>query len=91
MTVRTLMIDMDGVVIRHPEGLRWDHSIKADLGVDPAKFQSAFFAAHWPGVMAGRAGLHERLALALPEFAGHLPHAEVRAQRASTHAGPGLP
>ena len=72
MTVRTLMIDVDGVVIRYPDGLRWDHAIETDLGVDPAKFQSAFFAVHWPDVMAGRAGLHERLALALPGFAPHL-------------------
>jgi putative hydrolase of the HAD superfamily len=72
MTVRTLMIDVDGVVIRHPEGLRWDHTIEADLGVDPARLQSAFFAVHWPDVIAGRAGLHERLALALPDFAPHL-------------------
>jgi len=72
MSVRTLMIDVDGVVIRHPQGLRWDHTIEADLGVDPARLQSAFFAVHWRDVMAGRAGLHERLALALPDFAPHL-------------------
>lgn len=72
MTVRTLMIDVDGVVIRHPEGLRWDHDIEADLGIDPAKLQSAFFAVHWPEVIIGQAGLHERLALALADFAPHL-------------------
>lgn len=72
MTVKTLMIDVDGVVIRHPQGLRWDHTIASDLGVDPEKLQSGFFAVHWPDVMAGRAGLHERLALALPDFAPHL-------------------
>ena len=72
VSVRTLMIDVDGVVIRHPQGLRWDHTIESDLGVDPARFQSAFFAVHWPDVMAGRAGLYERLALALPDFAPHL-------------------
>ena len=72
MTVRTLMIDVDGVVIRHPQGLRWDHTIEADLGVNPARFQSAFFAVHWPDVIIGRAGLHERLALAVPDFAPHL-------------------
>ncbi|OYW94202.1 MAG: hypothetical protein B7Z13_05320 [Caulobacterales bacterium 32-67-6] len=72
MTVRTLMIDVDGVVIRHPQGLRWDHTIEADLGVNPARFQSAFFAVHWPEVIIGRAGLHERLALAVPDFAPHL-------------------
>ncbi|MDP1643260.1 MAG: HAD family hydrolase [Phenylobacterium sp.] len=72
VTVRTLMIDVDGVVIRHPDGLRWDHAIEADLGVDPAEFQSAFFADHWTDVVNGRADLHERLAIALPDFAPHL-------------------
>lgn len=72
MTVRTLMIDVDGVVIRHPQGLRWDHTIQADLGVDPVKLQSAFFAVHWPDVVNGRADLHQRLALALPALAPHL-------------------
>lgn len=72
MPVRTLMIDVDGVVIRHPQGLRWDHTIQADLGLDPARFQSDFFAVHWQDVVNGRADLHERLALALPGFAPHL-------------------
>lgn len=79
MSVRTLMIDVDGVVIRHPEGLRWDHSIEADLGLDPARFQSDFFAVHWPDVVTGRAGLHERLALALPGFAPHLTPEQLTA------------
>ncbi len=72
MPVRTLMIDVDGVVIRHPQGPRWDDSIQADLGLDPARFQSDFFAVHWQDVVNGRADLHERLALALPGFAPHL-------------------
>ena len=72
MTVRTLMIDVDGVVIRHPQGLRWDHTIQADLGVDPVKLQRAFFAVHWPDVVNGRADLHARLALVLPDLAPHL-------------------
>ena len=79
MSVRTLMIDVDGVVIRHPQGLRWDHAIQADLGLDPARFQSAFFAVHWPEVIVGRAGLHERLALALPDFAPHLTPEQLTA------------
>ncbi|MEW6018813.1 MAG: HAD-IA family hydrolase [Pseudomonadota bacterium] len=72
MSVRTLMVDVDGVLIRHPQGLRWDHAIREDLGVDPARFQNDFFAVHWPDVVNGRADLHERLALALQTIAPHL-------------------
>jgi putative hydrolase of the HAD superfamily len=66
------MVDVDGVVIRHPQGLRWDHAIREDLGVDPARFQNDFFAVHWPEVVNGRADLLERLALALQTIAPHL-------------------
>jgi putative hydrolase of the HAD superfamily len=66
------MVDVDGVVIRHPQGLRWDHAIREDLGVDPARLQNDFFAVHWPEVITGRADLHERLALALQTIAPHL-------------------
>ncbi len=72
MSIRTLMVDVDGVVIRHPQGLRWDHAIREDLGVDPARLHTEFFAVHWPDVVNGRADLHERLALALQTIAPHL-------------------
>jgi putative hydrolase of the HAD superfamily len=69
VTPKVLMVDVDGVVVRHPHGLRWDHDLERDLGVDPARLQSEFFAPHFEDVVLGRAGLHERLALVLADLA----------------------
>ena len=72
MSLKALMVDVDGVVVRHPDGLRWDHAMKADLGLDPADLQRVFFAPHFEDVVLGRADLHDRLAPALAEVAPHL-------------------
>lgn len=66
------MVDVDGVVVRHPAGLRWDNTLKADLGLDPDLLQHRFFAAHFGEVVTGRADLHARLAPVLAEIAPHL-------------------
>lgn len=66
------MVDVDGVVVRHPDGLRWDHSIEADLGVSPADLQDRFFKPHFGEIVAGKADLHDRLAPVLAKIAPHL-------------------
>lgn len=65
-TVRVLMVDVDGVLVRHPDGRRWDADLRADLGIDPADLQDQFFHAHFGDVLAGRADLFEQLDLVLP-------------------------
>ncbi|MEU2201843.1 HAD-IA family hydrolase [Isoptericola sp. NPDC019482] len=65
-TVRVLMVDVDGVLVRRPDGRRWDADLHADLGIDPAGLQDLFFHAHFDDVLAGRADLFERLDLVLP-------------------------
>ncbi|SKC75870.1 HAD-IA family hydrolase [Krasilnikoviella flava] len=66
MTVRALMVDVDGVLVRRPDGRRWDADLLADLGIDPADLQDVFFRAHFDDVLAGRADLFERLDQVLP-------------------------
>lgn len=70
MSLRALMVDVDGVVVRHPPGYRWDQRLQGDLGLDPMALQSAFFQVHWPDVALGRADLFDRLepVLALTDY-----------------------
>ena len=72
MTIRALMVDVDGVVARRADGRRWDADIEADLGVRADDLQRAFFQAHFADVVLGRAPLRERLSLALAQIAPHL-------------------
>ncbi|MFN3521442.1 MAG: HAD family hydrolase [Phenylobacterium sp.] len=69
MTIKALMVDVDGVVVRHPQGLRWDRDLKADLGIDPLDLQERFFAPHFEDIVLGRKGLMEVLPAALAAFA----------------------
>lgn len=68
MTVRVLMVDVDGVVVRRPDGRRWDADLHADLGIDPDDLEHAFFRPHFDDVLSGRADLYERLDRVLPRL-----------------------
>lgn len=72
MRFKALMVDVDGVVIVHPEPQGWSTYLERDLGLSPALLQSAFFVPHWPDIILGRAGLRERLAPVLAEVAPEL-------------------
>jgi putative hydrolase of the HAD superfamily len=67
------MVDVDGVVVIRPDGRSWAADLEADLGVGHEDLQRAFFRAHFEEVVRGRAGLRERLALALAEIAPAVP------------------
>lgn len=69
MRFKALMVDVDGVVIAHPDPQGWAVHLERDLGLSPTLLQSAFFEPHWPDVILGRAGLRERLAPVLAEIA----------------------
>ena len=77
MSIKVLMVDVDGVVVRRPDGRRWDLDIERDLGVAQADLQTHFFARHWPDLETGRADTRDRLAAALPAFAPHLTAQDV--------------
>ncbi|HWF00416.1 MAG TPA: HAD-IA family hydrolase [Caulobacteraceae bacterium] len=72
MAIRALMVDVDGVLLRHPEAGGWAAHLERDLGLSPALLQSAFFAPHFDAVVRGQAGLHERLGPVLARIAPHL-------------------
>jgi putative hydrolase of the HAD superfamily len=66
--LKALMIDVDGVLITPRLG-GWAADLEADLGVSKADLAEQFFAVHWPDVVLGNAGLHERLGPVLARIA----------------------
>jgi putative hydrolase of the HAD superfamily len=69
MTIRAIMVDVDGVLIVHPGEHGWSAHLERDLGIKKATLQAAFFAQHWDDVVHGRATLRERLEPVLREIA----------------------
>jgi putative hydrolase of the HAD superfamily len=72
MTIKAIMVDVDGVLIVHPDERGWSANLERDLGIPQAKLQAAFFKPHWDDVVHGRATLRERLAPVLQELSPHL-------------------
>lgn len=70
--MKVLMVDVDGVVVVHPEPGGWATHLERDLGLSKAALQAAFFEPHFGEVIHGRATLRERLAPVLAEIAPHL-------------------
>ena len=66
------MVDVDGVLIVHPDARGWSANLERDLGLSAATLQAAFFALHWNDVVHGRATLRERLAPVLRDIAPHV-------------------
>jgi putative hydrolase of the HAD superfamily len=60
------MVDVDGVLVIHPDGRRWDANLLEDLGIDPAVLHEDFFRVHFDDVVLGRADLFDRLDRVLP-------------------------
>jgi putative hydrolase of the HAD superfamily len=73
LSFKALMVDVDGVVVRpgFPQH-RWDRDLQADLGIDPAALQAAFFATRLKPVSLGQARIEDELAAALGEIAPHV-------------------
>jgi putative hydrolase of the HAD superfamily len=63
------MVDVDGVLIVHPDPRGWSANLKRDLGISPEALQTQFFKQHWADIINGRADLHSRLASALENIA----------------------
>jgi putative hydrolase of the HAD superfamily len=60
------MLDVDGVVVRHPEARPWTADLQAELGIDPTLLASEFFDVYFDEVLLGRADLMKRLDRVLP-------------------------
>ena len=71
MTIKAIMVDVDGVLIDPPDG-GWSVDLKKDCGLSAETLQADFFAHHWDDVIHGRASLRERLEPVLHEIAPHL-------------------
>lgn len=68
MQRKAIMVDVDGVLITHPDPRGWSANLQRDLGISAAQLQSAFFDVHWEDVVHGRAALRERLRPVLAEL-----------------------
>ena len=77
MRLKALMVDVDGVVVVHPDPKGWSANLERDLGLAPATLQAAFFKPHFGDIIHGRAGLHDRLAPVLMEIAPKLSSDEL--------------
>lgn len=72
MKPAVLMVDVDGVVVRHPDPSGWSARIDEDLGIPRHALQDRFFKTCWDDVVHGRAALRDSLAPALAEIAPHV-------------------
>jgi putative hydrolase of the HAD superfamily len=69
MTVKTIMVDVDGVLLVHPDATGWSGHLERDLGVSADDLHRHFFDVHWGDIICGRAKLRERLAPVLMNLA----------------------
>jgi putative hydrolase of the HAD superfamily len=72
VTLKALMVDVDGVLVVHPPGKGWADNLHRDLGLERDALEREFFAVHWPDVELGRADLYDRLRPVLATIAPHL-------------------
>lgn len=72
MTIKAIMVDVDGVLVVHPDPQGWSANLERDLGVPIASLRAAFFKPHWADVSRGRAALRDRLSPVLSEIAPHV-------------------
>ena len=66
------MVDVDGVILIPPAPHGWSTHLERDLGLAPTVLQEAFFKPHFADIVAGRAGLRERLEPVLASIAPQL-------------------
>ena len=72
MRFKALMLDVDGVVIVHPDPRGWSAHLERDLDLSSELLHAAFFQPHWQDIILGRADLRARLEPVLAEIAPHL-------------------
>lgn len=72
MRFKAIMVDVDGVLLVHPDPAGWNVHLERDLGLSVKKLQQKFFEVHWDDIVCGRADLRDRLAAVLNELAPHV-------------------
>lgn len=61
MRRKAIMVDVDGVLVAHPDAGEWSANLEHDLGISPTLLHEVFFCRHWDDVVHGRAALRDRL------------------------------
>jgi putative hydrolase of the HAD superfamily len=72
VTCKVLMVDVDGVVIAHPNPAGWAANLEQDLGLSVERLHARFFRPHFADIVHGRARLRDRLTPVLLEIAPDL-------------------
>ena len=72
MPIKALMVDVDGVLLVHPDPAGWSANLERDLGISVRTLQDEFFTPYFGEVVHGRARLRERLEPVLAKIAPHL-------------------
>jgi len=72
MTIKAIMVDVDGVLVVHPDARGWSTNLERDLGISASGLHAGFFERHWDDVVHGRATLRQRLAPVLRDIAPHV-------------------
>lgn len=72
--IKTLMIDVDGVVVRGrpDDGRPWSSRLNADLGLSAEELQQEFFRPYWDNIVTGKTSLHDCLRPVLERIAPQL-------------------
>jgi putative hydrolase of the HAD superfamily len=69
MPIAALMVDVDGVLVRHESGRTWHADFLTDLGIDPGILHNEFFETHFSDVVLGKANIEDRLGTVLARIA----------------------
>jgi putative hydrolase of the HAD superfamily len=72
MSIKALMVDVDGVIVSPHDPRGWGVHLERDLGLSIEQLQTHFFAPHFDDIVHGRAALDDRLAPVLAVIAPHL-------------------
>lgn len=70
--MKALMVDVDGVVVVHPDPGGWSANLERDLGLKIEDLQDKFFGPNFEDIVRGRVPMRERLAPVLAQIAPHL-------------------
>lgn len=70
--MKAMMVDVDGVIVVHPDPKGWSANLERDLGLRVETLQEKFFAPNFEDIVRGRVPMRERLAPVLEEIAPHL-------------------
>jgi putative hydrolase of the HAD superfamily len=75
----TLMMDVDGVLIRgrQADGGHWSVDLERDIGISPAALKEAFFEPFWNSIIVGKADLTRCLNIALQNMASRVSAEEL--------------